>query len=147
MFVLNIFSLLQGISVKWWWPWKVLPQLLNQWPPWQDFMCYDVRGWRTWVKIMYKFDDLYQCTAHWLPLYEGVIIWLSSATIDSYSFYDGPVAIQYETFWRRKCRVSDTQVAVKAHGSLVLSLQLYLYMHYILKVLISQGAKCCWLFD
>ena len=44
---------------------------------------------------MYNFDDEYQYTAYWFLLYEmAIIMYLSSAIDDFYSFYDGAVDIQ-----------------------------------------------------
>ena len=40
---------------------------------------------------MYNIDDVYQCTAHWLLLYQRIMMQLFYAIIDIYLFYDGPV--------------------------------------------------------
>ena len=46
---------------------------------------------------------------------------LSSATVDFYLFYDGHLDMQIEVLLTRsQCRVSVTQVSVKAHGPLII---------------------------
>ena len=58
---------------------------------------------------MYNFDDMYQYTAHWLLLFEGVIMQFSSAIVDFYLFYDGPVDMPiWFLLTRSQCSVSDT---------------------------------------
>ena len=71
---------------------------------------------------MYNFDDMYQYTAHWFLLFEGVIMQFSSAIVDFYFYLlcDGPVDMQiWVLLTRSQCSVSDTRVTVKAHGPFV----------------------------
>ena len=60
---------------------------------------------------------LYQYTAHWLLLCQGIMMLLSYTIVDFHLFYDGAVDIQ---IWapptRSQCKVCDTQVTVKACG-------------------------------
>ena len=49
----------------------------------------------TWmVNFYYNFDDVYQYTAHWLLLYEGIMMQLPSTIVDFYLLYDGSVNMQ-----------------------------------------------------
>ena len=70
--------------------------------------------------MMYNFDDVYQYPAHWSLLNQGVLMQLSSAIVDFYLFYDGLVDMQIWVLQTRsQCRVSVTQVTIKACGPLV----------------------------
>ena len=62
---------------------------------------------------------LYQYTAHWLLLYEGILMLITYSIIDFHLFYDGAADIQIcALLTRSQCKVSDTQVIVKACGLL-----------------------------
>ena len=51
------------------------------------------------------------------------MILLSDTIVDFHLFYDGAVDIQIRALLTRsQCKVSDTQVTVKAHGPLVFPL-------------------------
>ena len=64
---------------------------------------------------------LCQYMAYWLLLYYGIIMLLSNAIVDFYLFYDGVLHMQiWVPLTRSQCKVSDTQVTLKACGSLVL---------------------------
>ena len=71
--------------------------------------------------IMYNIDDVYQCTAYWLLLYQRIMMQLFSAIVDIYLFYDGggDWYAKWSLLARSHCRVSDTQVTLKACVSLV----------------------------
>ena len=59
---------------------------------------------------------LYQNTAHWLLLYyKGIIMLLSYDIVDFHFFYDGLLMLIWALLTRSQCRVSDTQVTIKAH--------------------------------
>ena len=71
-------------------------------------------GW--WL----KFDDVYQYTSHWLLLNWKVITQSSSAIVDFYSYYDGPVDMQIQALLTRILwRISDTRMTVEDPGPLV----------------------------
>ena len=62
----------------------------------------------------------YQYTAHWLLLCQGIMMLLSYTIVDFHLFYDGPVDIQiWAPLTRSQCKVSDTQVNIKACRPLV----------------------------
>ena len=53
---------------------------------------------------------------------EGIIMLLSYATVDLYLFYDRAADIQiWAPLRKSQCRVSDTQVTVKALGPLLVN--------------------------
>ena len=67
-----------------------------------------------------KFDDVYQYTSHWLLLNWKIITQSSSAIVDFYLYYDGPVDMQIQALLTRiLCRISDTRMTVEDRGSLV----------------------------
>ena len=74
---------------------------------------------------------LYQYTAHWLLLCLGIMMLLSYTNytmVDFHLFYDGAVDIQiWALLTRIQCKVSDTQVTVKACGALVCSCSLCIW--------------------
>ena len=69
---------------------------------------------------MYNFYDMHQHTAHFLLLYQGVIMQFSTAIVDLNLFYDGSVDMQIRTILTRSpLGVTDTQVTVMACGPVV----------------------------
>ena len=46
------------------------------------------------IKLIYNFDDVYQYTAHWLLLYQGILMQLFYPIVDFYLFYDERVDMQ-----------------------------------------------------
>ena len=72
------------------------------------------------VKMHYLL--LHQYTPRWLLFYIGIIMLLSNAIVDYFFLNDVAVDMQiWALLTRSWCRVSDTQVTVKACGPLVLS--------------------------
>ena len=74
---------------------------------------------------MYNCVDVYQYTEHWLLHLYCILLrayklkWSSSTIVNFHLFYNGPVDYaNMSLLTRRQCKVSDTQVTVKACGSL-----------------------------
>ena len=77
------------------------------------------RGHISHIVNMY-YHLLYQYTTHWLKLCLGIMLLLSYIIADFHLYYDWTVDIQiWALLTRSQCKVSDTQVTVKACGALV----------------------------
>ena len=63
---------------------------------------------------------LYHYTHYWSLLCQRIMMLLSDTIVDFHLFYDGAVDIQiWALFTRSQCKISDTQVTVKACRPLV----------------------------